>query len=122
MRAGRWLLPTIILFSAQPAAATPMGTPELLSICEGGMKNPVPTNWAYAFCAGIAAGILQTDASQEHRICVPDNVDTKTALQLFIDRAKSEQGKRSPGVATFFQALVEKYPCKKADPPPPARR
>ena len=117
MRTRAVVLATIVLCCAQPASAATMGTPELLSICENALKNPVPTNWQYAFCAGIAAGILQTDVSQQHQICVPDNVDTKTALQLFIDRAKSDQRSAS-GVATFFQALLEKYPCKKPAPPP----
>jgi len=113
MSARVLLLAPLCLVAAQPAPAAYMETAELLSICESGMKNPVPSNWSYAFCAGIALGILFTDGTEQNRICVPDNIDTKAALQVFIDRAKNEPNKKISGAGTFFRALIEKYPCKK---------
>jgi hypothetical protein len=61
----------------------------------------------------LIIGILMADGLEQNRICVPSEIDTKTALQIFLTQAANENHKDIEGTATMFRALVEKYPCEK---------
>jgi len=90
-----------------------MSTDELLSICESGLQNPVRDNPKYAFCTGAMLGILTTDVIEKDLICVPSQVDTQSAMRLFVQRAKRKPHKDIDGFITMHRALLEAYPCKK---------
>jgi hypothetical protein len=90
-----------------------MNTSELLSICESGLQNPIRDNPKYSFCSGAMLGILMTDAIEKNLICLPSEVDTKSAMRLFVQRARREPHKDIEGFATMYRAFLETYPCKK---------
>jgi hypothetical protein len=81
-------------------------------ICETALENPVRDNPKFAFCTGAALGTLMTDALEKHLICVPKDVDTATALRVFVEKAKREPHKDIEGFVTMYRALQQAYPCK----------
>ena len=96
-----------------PAHAAFMNTEQLQSICEAGLADPTPQNHHYALCAGFMMGILAADAVEQHVICLPSGMDTKTALKIFVTRAVNEKDKSVEGLATMFLTFSEKFPCAK---------
>jgi Ssp1 endopeptidase immunity protein Rap1a len=100
----------LVLGFSTPAAAW-LNTAELQSVCEAGLSNPVPENPRYEMCAGLVIGILTADDLEKDVICVPSDIETKTALEAFIARASSEPHKEIEGTVTLYRALAEKYPC-----------
>jgi hypothetical protein len=100
----------LILGFSAPAAAW-LNTAELQSVCESALSEAAPDNPRYEMCAGLVNGILTADDLEKDLICVPSDVETKTALETFIARASSEPHKDIEGTVTMFRALAEKYPC-----------
>jgi hypothetical protein len=88
-----------------------MTTEELGLICETALANPVRDNPKFAFCTGVALGTLMTDALEKHLICVPQDVDTATALRVFVAQAKHEPHKDIEGFVTMYRAFLQAYPC-----------
>lgn len=95
----------------RPAAAW-FDTAQLQSVCEAGLQNPSIDNAKYAMCTGLVIGILTADSMEKSIICVPPNLDTKTALKVFVARAAAEPDKRIDGTITLYRAFAEKYPCR----------
>src|SRR5712691_9264192 len=89
-----------------------MNTDQLRLICEAGLENPVRDDPKFAFCTGAALGTLMTDSIERHLICIPSEIDTKTALRIFIQRAIREPYKDIEGFVTMHRAFLEAYPCK----------
>ncbi len=94
----------------KPASAF-FDTEQLQSVCQEGLQNPSRDNPKFAMCTGLMIGMLMTDALEKSVICLPSNVDTQTALRVFIARAVKEPHKDIDGTVTLFRALSERYPC-----------
>lgn len=107
------LILSLVLVLTCISAQALMNTSELLSICDSGLQNPVGDNPKYAFCTGAMLGILMTDAIEKDLICVPAGIDTKSAMRLFVQRARREPDKDIEGLVTMYRALLEAYPCKR---------
>ena len=105
------VLSALIFMAASSQSDAFMNTEQLKFVCEVGLSDPSIGNPRYAFCAGLATGILMADALEKHRICLPSNVDTKTGLETFLARAANEKDKEIEGLVTMFRAFAEKYPC-----------
>jgi hypothetical protein len=88
-----------------------MTTDELSLICETALENPVRDNPKFAFCTGVALGALMTDALEKKLICVPKDVDTATALRVFVEKAKHEPHTDIEGFVTMYRAFLQAYPC-----------
>jgi hypothetical protein len=55
----------------------------------------------------MAVDTHMADAMEKHLICSPFDLDTKTALELFVARATGEAHKDIEGAATMFRAFAE---------------
>jgi len=93
-----------------PAAAW-FNTEQLQTVCEAGLYDPTRDNPKYALCTGLVIGTLMTDSLEKNLICLPENVDTNTAISAFVARAKAEKEKNIEGTVTLFRAFAERYPC-----------
>jgi hypothetical protein len=100
------------LLTIRPAHAL-MTTEEFGTVCQSALENPVRDNPKFAFCSGTALGILMTDALEKDLICAPKDLNTPTALRVFVERAKREPHKDIEGFVTMYRAFLEAYPCKK---------
>ena len=107
--ASTFLLLALIAWG-KPANAW-LNTAELQAVCQAALKNPAPDNPRYTLCAGILLGVLISDSLEKKVICAPQDLDTKTALQVFVARAADEKSKEIDGIVTLFRALEAKYPC-----------
>ena len=105
------LAPLAISASSFHAAAL-MNTDQLQSICAAGLADPTKENPRFAYCTGLMIGLLMADALEQNRICVPEDLDTKSGLKTFLMRSAIEKDKDIEGTVTMFRAFSEKYPCK----------
>ena len=108
----RCVIVTCLLVAMDRPAAALLTTDQLQGICVAGLQNPSIENPKYAFCMGLVLGVLNADGLEKNLICVPPDLDTKTALKVFIARASAEPKKGTEGLLTLFRALAEKYPCR----------
>jgi hypothetical protein len=95
------------------SAQARFNTSELLSICKSGLQNQIKEDPKFSFCTGAMLGMLMTDSLEKDLICVPNDLDTKAGLRLFIQRAEREPHKDIEGFVTMYRAFLEAYPCKK---------
>jgi len=109
----KWLaIGATLIFGLRGAPAVAwFNTEQLQAVCEAGLYEPNRDNPKYALCTGLIIGTLMTDSLERNMICLPENVDTVTAMRMFVARAKAEKDKKIEGTVTLFRAFAERYPC-----------